>query len=1386
MNQAFSRLLKIALSTLGCLCATGKISLAQVTPDNTVNTQVNQSGNISEITGGETRGSNLFHSFENFSVPTNNEAFFNNAESIGNIFSRVTGGNVSSIDGAIRANGAANLFLINPAGIIFGENASLNIGGSFYGSTAGSILFPDGEYSALQPESESVLTVEVPIGLGFASNPGEITNSSVVNDGRGLEVAPGNNITLVGGNVKFEGGSIFAPDGTVNLGGLSTAGIVNLNDNGSLSFPENIARADTIFSNGAGATVAGERGGNINLYARNAELIAGDGGTSGLVAGIIGDSTPIDVQPGNITIDATEEVTIDNSFVANVVAPEASGSAGNVTINTGSLSLTNGGIIDTGVIGQGNAGSIEITANDTISIDGESLDGFPSTIISQIAPGAVGDAESSEISINTNSLSLTNGGQVSTVLGGQGNAGSIEITADDTISIDGESSDGSPSGISSGVAAEASGNAGSLTIDTGSLSLTDGGQVGSNTLGNGNAELVEITAKDTISIDGQRSDGTPSQIASTVQPGAVGDAKSVNITTNFLSLTSGGIVNTNTFGQGNAGSIEIMANDTISIDGEGSDGSPSGIGSGVQPGAVGDAKDISITTNSLSLSNGGQIGAGTFGQGNAGAIEIMADDTISVDGERSDGFASFIGSTVELGAVGNANDIDITTNSLSLSNGGQIGASTFGQGNAGAIEITANNTVSIDGERSNGFSSLIDSTVQPGAEGDAEDISITTNFLSLTNGGEVSTNTSGRGNAGSIEIMANDTISIDGESLDASPSFISSGVAAEASGNAGSVTINTSSLSLTNGGEVSSNTLGSGNAGLVEITAKDTISIDGERSDGISSLIGSTVQPGAEGDAEDISITANSLSVTNGGQVNASTFSQGNAGSIEIMANDAISIDGGSDSSPSGIFSTLAPGAVGDAEDISITTNSLSLTNGGRVSTSTFGQGNAGAIKIMANDIIFIDGGANDFPSGIGSTVEPGVAGNANDISITTKSLSIVNGGQVIASTFGQGNAGTVEINASDTISIDGGANDFSSGIFSTVEPVAEGNAEDIRITTNSLFLAGGSQVIASTFGQGNAGTVEINASDSISVSGKGLRPRNFSAIGSTVGQEATGDAGGIMINANSLSLAEQGLVSTSTFGQGDAGQMAIKANSLNLDSGLIEATTNSGGGNIDLRVAEDLTLKNNSLISAEAVGDADGGNLSIDAKFIVASPNQNNDLIARAEQGTGGNINIVSSGVFGLQERSSTPINSTNDIDASSELGVDGTVNLNTNNDFLNSFELIIPDFAVAKQALQGSCFARRNSQQGSFVYGGTGGLPVSPDSMIEEEESTSSRLSRVEPGLPQPNPLETKPDYMYPEDYEWQPGDPIIEPTDLVKTKDGRLLWVNRHVSKDDLVCR
>ncbi|MDJ0900854.1 MAG: filamentous hemagglutinin N-terminal domain-containing protein, partial [Xenococcus sp. MO_188.B8] len=686
-----------------------KPARSQVTPDGTTNTRVDVSGNDFTIQEGNRAGSNLFHSFQDFSVPNGGSAFFNNAADIANILSRVTGGNISNIDGLIRANGSANLFLLNPAGILFGSGARLDIGGSFLGSTADSLLFPDGEFSATDLDNPPLLTINAPIGLGFRDEPAPITNrfdtGSVI-----LEVPPGANLTLVGGDINFENIGLIARRGRVDLGGLSEAGIVTINENGSLSFPDGIERADVTFTNNAFVSVRAGGGGSITVNARNVELSEGEIGGSFFLAGIARDSGSSTAQAGDITINATDNISLDGSEISNEVRSLGEGQGGDINITANSVSLSNGSALSSDINpeGQGDAGNIIINATESISFSGVGSDGFGSRILARVRQEATGTG--GDVNITTETLSF-NRGNILAGAQGEGDGGNITINANNIV-LDG-------SEIRSSVASTGIGNAGSIQITTDSLSLAN-----------------DTVLRTNIDRDGQ------------------GNAGRIEINANSVFLSGGSEFLSGTGGQGNAGNIIINATESISFSGVGSDGFGSGIFARVSEGATGNGGDVNITTTNLSLAETNQIVNDTNGNGNAGNVTIKASNILL------DGPASGIRSAVFSSGVGNAGNINITTDSLALANGASLNTNTGGRGDAGTVEINANS-------------------------------------VSLSNGSVLSSDTRGQGDAGNIIIIATDSISFDGD-----PSGIFARVRKSATGNGGNVELATTNLSLTDGAQI--------------------------------------------------------------------------------------------------------------------------------------------------------------------------------------------------------------------------------------------------------------------------------------------------------------------------------------------------------------------------------------------------------------------------------------------------------------------------------------------------------------------------------------------------------------------------------------------------------
>lgn len=481
LRSWFSRGCNLGLS--GVLILVGAIvkqggdrTFAQVVEDPSLNTKVtpNADGTILKITGGTTAGdTNLFHSFRNFSVKNNEVVDFDNAATINNILVRVTGGNPSEIQGTLRSQGKANLFLINPNGIVFGENAFLEIGGSFIGTTASAIEFPGGgEFSMTSSVNPLNPLLKVnPSAFLFNQIAAESIKSIQVNDAL-LSVNEGQSLLLVGGNVNLEGAQLVATDGRVELGGLNGVGTVGLNNDTSnfrLSFPVGVQQADVFLSNKATVTASGAGGGGIQVQGRHVKLTDGSD---------IAVNTLASKSGATLAVNASELVELlgGSRLLTNTVE---SGTAGELRIETGRLIVRDGSQVSASTLSQGQGGTLFVTARDSINLIGTSAgdNPSPSGLFSLAEKGSTGNA--GNLKIETGQLIVQDGAQVSASTLSQGNGGKLSVTARNLIQLIRTSAIGKPSGLFVGT--EAGGAAGNLDIETGQLIVQDGARISAST-----------------------------------------------------------------------------------------------------------------------------------------------------------------------------------------------------------------------------------------------------------------------------------------------------------------------------------------------------------------------------------------------------------------------------------------------------------------------------------------------------------------------------------------------------------------------------------------------------------------------------------------------------------------------------------------------------------------------------------------------------------------------------------------------------------------------------------------------------------------------------------------------------------------------------------------
>jgi filamentous hemagglutinin family protein len=483
----------------GAMILSGNSAIAQIAPDATLpnNSSVKTIDNINVIDGGTQAASNLFHSFKEFSVTAGTTAYFNNGANIQNIISRVTGSNISNIDGIIRGNGAANLFLINPNGIIFGNNAELNIGGSFIASTASSLNFADGsKFSAADIQPQLLLTVSVPIGLQFGKTASPIRNQSqasphaATNGLRkpvGLKVQTGKTLALIGGDVILDGGNLTAPGGRIEL--LSVAGDSKVSLRPTLQGwvfgsedVQNFQNIQVLERTAIPSNVdtSGEGGGNIKVQG-NRILFTGASSISNITQG--SDSG------GNLTVNAKESVELIGNGTPLITGTDSVGNAGELTITTKNLIIKNGAQVVTYSNGLGSSGPLTVNASDSVELIGGYYFILPNTnsnafISSAILSSAFDAGNAGEITVNTARLNIQGGAKISTDSPGKylsvsneyipaiGKSGNLTVNAKDSVEITGAEKKGFPvSGLFTST--KGSGDAGNLLINTGVLIVRD-------------------------------------------------------------------------------------------------------------------------------------------------------------------------------------------------------------------------------------------------------------------------------------------------------------------------------------------------------------------------------------------------------------------------------------------------------------------------------------------------------------------------------------------------------------------------------------------------------------------------------------------------------------------------------------------------------------------------------------------------------------------------------------------------------------------------------------------------------------------------------------------------------------------------------------------------
>lgn len=993
------RLIVFSSTIVGTYLAVSLPVFSQIIPDHTANTAV--SGNCQnscEINEGTIAGQNLFHSFEEFNLSTGSNVYFADP-GVANIFSRVTGNNPSTISGTLGVMGGdANLFLLNPNGIMFGEGATLDLNGSFFATTADQIQFGENAFSAIPEQQENLALLSIDPSALFFNQMGQ--NGSIILEGAELTAPEGKNLTLLG-------------QGDYPPGTLKDSLRIALRD-----------RDPGILLKNSNLTVTK---GNISLGSlgkldHNTEIALQNDFQLGF---------PANTPRGDITL--TESSQINSTHDASYADMDNQGSK-EIRLQSHHLELKDNSKIVTITKGTSPGADINIDAQGTVKIMGESSSVFQKYVASNFTPGGYGE--------------LPSGLQTTTF--GSGNAGEIEIS-------------------------------------TSNLIIDQGAGITSDTRSTGKSGNINLDVVDTLTLRGSgllTGSGTFSD----------GDVGQIKIMAKQLLVEQNGIISTSTLGNGNAGNLNIAASEAIKV---GDTSMITAIPTGIYTNTVfgnGAAGDLKISTPQLVLQNGGVISAASGGiqvtkdgfqlvpfGGKGGNIELNVTEFIKVGGKSAgDNLASSILSDTRSNSP--AGNLTINTGDLYIDADGLISASSVGNGAGGNILINARNTIQINGPGVNNLQTLVTDgltgklnqanikggivafTINRGAAGN---ITINTSELNLDRGGMISAASYGDDHAGNLQINATQSINVHSSAI-ISPTF--------GAGDGGKLDLNTKNLTISGGGAIASASTGSGKAGNIDIWATESISIEERIPDLLFSGSISTGSYGGISSSGDLQIDTQRLSIRDGANIQTNNvvnlqdipfkdIAKNAPGkltinaveSLEILGNSGNSIPDQSSNNNLNSYISSTTNTFNPASDVVIHTGKLSVFDGAEISVSSFGEGAAGKLEITA-DAIFLQNAGNL----TGNTLS-GQGGNimlqVNDF------LRLENNSFIDTNAIALGNGGNIEISANFVI--------VSGNSSISANAAKMGHGGNINITANDLFLTPNSAVTADS-ALGIDGTVKV------------------------------------------------------------------------------------------------------------------------------------------------------------------------------------------------------------------------------------------------------------------------------------------------------------------------